>query len=202
MVVSEQARGGVRPAAQGDLERLAEVLLGAFAVDPVHLWMFPHEASRRRRQARLFRRVLSIYAHSGAIWTTEDLAGAALWEPPRQGGPPVSQFFDFLLSIVPVFGCRALTVARAMAPLATLHPREPHWYLAILGSDPSRQRSGVGGALLAPVLRCCDEEGLPAYLEASRAQNIAYYERYGFELIAPYELPGGPSVYRMLRTPR
>ncbi len=193
---------GARPATEADFERLLEVLLGAFAVDPVHLWMFPDQASRRRRQTRLFRRVLSIYARSGAIWTTDDLAGAALWEPPRHDNPTISQFFDFALSVVPVFGCRALTVVRGMAPLATLHPQEPHWYLAILGSQPSRQRSGVGRALLQPVLRRCDDEGLPAYLEASREENIGYYERYGFELIAPYALPRGPSVYRMVRAPR
>ena len=188
-----------RRATGEDFERLAEVLQRAFATDPVHLWMFPDESSRLRRQARLFRRVLAIYARAGAIWTTEDVAGASLWEPPRQSAPTVTQFMDFLLNIVPVFGRRAFTVARAMGPLAMLHPKEPHWYLAILGSDPERQRSGVGRALLAPVLARCDRERLPAYLEASREENIAYYERFGFELIAPYELPDGPSVYRMVR---
>jgi len=201
-VVTDLTCRVARPATPADFERLRQVLMGAFAADPVHLWMFPDPASRSRRQARLFRRVLAIYWHSGAIWTTDDVAGAALWEPPRQGGPTVTQFLDFVLSVVPVFGCRALSVVRAMAPLSVLHPPEPHWYLAILGSEPSRQRSGVGRALLAPVLRCCDEQGLPAYLEASREENIAYYERYGFEFVAPYALPGGPSVYRMLRPPR
>lgn len=191
-----------RPATADDFERLTAVLQGAFASDPVHVWMFPDERSRRRRQARLFRRVLAIYARAGAIWTTEDLAGASLWEPPREGGPGVVQFLDFLFNVVPVFGTRAGKVARAMAPLASLHPREPHWYLAILGSDPGRQRSGVGRAVLEPVLERCDRDGMPAYLEASREGNIGYYERYGFELIAPYQLPDGPSIYRMVRPPR
>lgn len=191
-----------RPATEADFEVLTQVLKGAFEVDPVHLWMFPDPSQRASRQLRLFRRVLAIYARSGAIWTTDDRAGAALWEPPRLGGPTVSQFFDFLFGVVPVFGRRAWTVARGMGPLATLHPPEPHWYLAILGSDPRHQRSGVGRALLAPILRRCDDEGLPAYLEASREQNVPYYERYGFELVAPYALPDGPSVYRMVRRPR
>ncbi len=201
-MVTAHMRSDVRPAASGDLEGLIDVLQRAFAADPVHMWMFPDAATRVLRQRRLFRRVLAIYARNGAIWTTDGIDGAAIWEPPREGSPAVSQFLDFVLSLVPVFGRRALTVARGIAPLASLRPREPHWYLAILGSEPKRQRCGVGSALLAPVLKHCDSEGAPAYLEASRPENVGYYERHGFELVASYTLPNGPSVYRMVREPR
>ena len=59
------------------------------------------------------------------------------------------------------------------------HPKEPHWYLGVLGTDPDHQGKGIGAALLAPVLERCDREGMPAYLESSKESNIPYYERFG-----------------------
>ena len=53
------------------------------------------------------------------------------------------------------------------------HPREPHHYLALIGTDPAHQGRGIGTALLEPVLARCDAEGLPAYLESSKALERA-----------------------------
>jgi ribosomal protein S18 acetylase RimI-like enzyme len=193
----------VKQAVRADFPRLAQALVGAFANDPFHLWLFPEAEGRAARQRLLFDRVLAIYASHGAIYATEDLAGAALWDPPRQGGPSLSELFAFVVRVLPVFGMRAFRIAEGMAPMATLHPAEPHWYLSILGTDPAFQRSGVGTALLRPILERCDAGGTCAYLEASRIENVPYYERFGFEVVAPLPMPrGGPVIYRMKREPR
>ena len=65
------------------------------------------------------------------------------------------------------------------AAVSPFHPRKPHWYLAVLGTDPSAQRSGIGAALIAPTLRRCDDEGLPAFLESSKEANLPFYQRHG-----------------------
>lgn len=146
---------------------------------------------------------MPIYAAHGLIYTNDDLSGAALWDPPRESGPSLTELLSLVFRVLPVFGWRAARVAQGMAPLAALHPEEPHWYLSILGSDPERQRSGVGTSLLRPVLARCDEDGTVAYLESSRIENVPYYERFGFEVEAPFTMPaGGPVVYRMRRSPR
>lgn len=44
------------------------------------------------------------------------------------------------------------------------HPDEPHWYLAVLGSDPTYRGQGFGNALLASRLEQVDAEHAPAYL--------------------------------------
>jgi GNAT superfamily N-acetyltransferase len=78
----------------------------------------------------------------------------------------------------------------------------PHYYLAILGTDPLYQRMGAGSAALQPVLRRCDEEGLLAYLETQKEENIAYYVRHAFELIDKVEVSGAPPVWTLSRQPR
>ncbi|WP_231953336.1 hypothetical protein [Nocardia sp. 852002-51244_SCH5132740] len=46
----------------------------------------------------------------------------------------------------------------------------------------------------------CDETGAPAYLESSKFANIAYYERYGFDLRGELDVTGGgPLLWPMWR---
>ena len=70
------------------------------------------------------------------------------------------------------------------------HLPEPHFYLSALGVDPARQGSGVGTALMRPVLERCDRDGTPAYLETAVARNVLLYERLGFEVVDELVLPG------------
>jgi GNAT superfamily N-acetyltransferase len=83
------------------------------------------------------------------------------------------------------------------------HPRDvQHWYLAVLGSDPSAQGNGFGSAVLAPVLERCDVDGVGAYLESSRERNIDFYARHGFRVTTPLGLPCGPMIWPMWRERR
>lgn len=202
-VTMDPANTAMKSALREEFPELADVLVRAFSLDPFHQWLFPDQAHRLRRQRQLFERVLEIYHRHGIVCTTEDRAGAALWDPPRDRGPSLLELFAFVFRVLPVFGLRSLKVAQGMAPMANLHPEQPHWYLSVLGTDPTRQRSGVGSALLRPVLDRCDREGTAAYLEASRIENVSYYERFGFVVEAPLAMPGGgPVIYRMKRDAR
>ena len=86
---------------------------------------------------------------------------------------------------------RAVPVVRALGPhVCSAQPAaaergrqgaprdadEPHYYLAILGADPLFQRSGRGQRRArSPMLERCDTEGVPAYLETQKEENLAYY---------------------------
>ena len=54
---------------------------------------------------------------------------------------------------------------------------------AILGVEPDAQGQGLGSQVLRPMLDRCDSEGVPAYLESSKATNVPFYERHGFRNI-------------------
>ena len=89
-----------------------------------------------------------------------------------------------------------------LGQMEKVHPREPHWYLAILGTDPPEQGKGVGGSLMTPVLERCDRAGLGAYLESSKPENLPYYERFGFRVTGQFDMPKGPPMWPMWREPR
>jgi len=83
------------------------------------------------------------------------------------------------------------------------HPEEPHWYLGVIGSDPTVRGGGFGQALMRSRLDRVDAEHAPAYLESSNPDNVAYYQRFGFDVTGEIKLPdGGPSMIPMWRAPR
>jgi GNAT superfamily N-acetyltransferase len=98
----------------------------------------------------------------------------------------------------------AARVYRAFELFEDAHPREePHYYLSLLATDPRQSGHGFGLGLLAANLAAIDEEGMPAYLEASNPANVPLYERHGFRVIGHFDLPdGGPRVHTMWRDAR
>ena len=78
----------------------------------------------------------------------------------------------------------------------------PHWYLLVIGSDPSVRGAGFGQALMHSRLDRCNGEHAPAYLESSEQALIPYYNRFGFEQIEESWIPDGPTMIPMWRAPR
>lgn len=183
---------------------VSATLADAFFDDPVMSWILRDEASRIRRLEGLFSTLLrGHYLALGTVWTTPDAEGAALWAPPGQAVIPMSRVLRNGVSMIRALGSRAYVALRALTHVEQAHPKEPHWYLGVLGTRRAFQGKGIGSALLQPVLERCDAEGAPAYLESSKHANIAFYRRHGFEVTGEIRLPlGGPTVWPMWRDPR
>jgi predicted N-acetyltransferase YhbS len=62
-------------------------------------------------------------------------------------------------------------------------PPEPLLYLSHIGVTPERQGEGLGTALMRYGLGVGDQAGVPTWLETSLADNVAYYERFGFRTV-------------------
>jgi ribosomal protein S18 acetylase RimI-like enzyme len=79
-------------------------------------------------------------------------------------------------------------------------PREPHYYLGVLGVDPNDQGKGFGTALLDSIcdLSAADARSSGVYLETSSAASLAFYQRNGFALRGEQDLGGEPlwCVYK------
>jgi GNAT superfamily N-acetyltransferase len=194
----------VRDVVASDADPLAAVLGRAFADDPIWQWMFPRHPERMAamfamllHHARLPNGVSELAEQNGTI-----LAGA-LWDPPGRWRISVAAQLRQLPGLLRVLGTRTFAVLRGLGEIERAHPIEPHWYLAVLGTDPSAQGRGFGSALLTSRLSRCDDLRFPAYLESSKEKNIPYYERFGFRVTGELRLPdGGPTVWPMWRNPQ
>ncbi|GGT97150.1 GNAT family N-acetyltransferase [Actinomadura citrea] len=195
----------VRVADDADAAPIATLLGRAFDDDPVWRWLLPDDASRVRRMTALFGILLRrVHLPHGSTETTgrgDGAEAAALWDPPGLWSVPLRLQAAHAMPLLRILGTRTPATLRALGAIEKHHPREPHWYLAVLGTDPPAQGNGLGAALLRSRLDRCDAEGLPAYLESSKEQNVPYYERFGFRVTRELRLPGRgcPPVWLMWR---
>jgi GNAT superfamily N-acetyltransferase len=192
----------VRRARSEEIDALATTLSRAFDDDPLTVWLFPHDRARRRRLPRFFRALLRVALPLGEVYAADDRRCAAIWNPP--GTFPMGWATDTRLGLLTaaLVGPRIVSRAAGLAQFASHHPRERHWYLQMLGTDPSWQGHGAGSAILGPVLERCDEQGERVYLESSKKRNIPFYERHGFTVSDEIQVPRGPVVWAMWREPR
>ncbi|NNH68876.1 GNAT family N-acetyltransferase [Nocardia uniformis] len=197
----------VRPALTSDIPELGRVLGIAFADDPVMTWSIPDATSRPRRAAIAFATLTRLqFIQHGGVEVAEDdtgaIVGAAVWAPPGQWHTSNATILRAMPHLVRAFGLRTPRAARMSDRMAAAHPRDPHWYLAFIGTLPTARGRGYGRALMSSRLDRCDAEGVPAYLESSKPDNVPYYERFGFEKTGDLDVTkGGPLMWPMWRTP-
>lgn len=191
----------MRPATAADVKPLAAVMARAFYDDPPFKWMLPNPKTRLKQSRRFFAALArgEALARGGVdiVFVDTEVAGAAIWRPP---GHWETEHLRTALSIVRAFGRRTRAAAALAQAIARAHPRDPHWYLFAIGVDPACQGTGVASALLRSRLDQCDHDGLPAYLEASKAASVPLYQHFGFEPTGNPALPdGAPPLTAMWR---
>jgi ribosomal protein S18 acetylase RimI-like enzyme len=171
----------------------------AFVADPITRWVWP-EAHQYLAAMPAFVRAFGggAFTHGGA-YCTNGYAGAALWLPP--GVHPDEERLNEIMEAT------ASPAAREAGPamfeqMATYHPKEPHWYLPLIGVDPAQHGRGHGDALMRYALERCDRDNRPAYLESTNPRNISLYRRHGFELVGAIQAGSSPTLVPMLRQPR
>jgi GNAT superfamily N-acetyltransferase len=192
----------VRPARDGDVDRLAVVLARAFHDDPVTRWVYASERRRPFWATRFFAWQLRRLIPQDVTWTTADGdGGAALWALPGRWREDARDTLSLLRLTLPGVLPRMPRILRGLGQVEVRHPAERHLYLAVLGVDPDRQGTGVGSRLIRPGLDLCDRERLPAYLETGKEANLAFYGRHGFHVLDRLELPKGPPVWFLWREP-
>jgi GNAT superfamily N-acetyltransferase len=190
----------------GDAGRL---FARAFATDPV----ITHFLGGVRRRAvafpAFFRAIIFAnlsYGHVYGAWENGHLVGVAVWTPPSVSAPNAAgrPFASLNHAIVRfLFPHRSQGLYGGFGATASLHPGEPHWYLAFVGVEPNRQGQGVGAQLLAPVLQRADADGVVCYLETPFPASHAFYRRLGFDLgVEAWPFEGAPPIRTMTRRPR
>ena len=186
----------IHPAA-ADADRALGTLTRAFRADPPCRWLFPEEVAFERHFPAL---ALALGAASFRDGTATVLqGGAALWLAP-DAAPDEEAIGALVAEALPEH--RHADAFAVFAAMEARHPAEPHWYLPMVGVEPDRQGSGLGTALMRPVLDICDRTVVPAYLEATTGRSRALYERLGFRVTATIREGGCPPLWCMLREPR
>lgn len=188
----------VRTATSADQGRVVQTVVAAFSADPVTRWSWPQAHEYLSAMPRF------TVAFGGGAFAREsahftgDYSGAALWLPPGEA-PDDEALLKIIEETVPT-SIRS-DLYGVLDQMENYHPKEPHWYLPLIGVDPPHQGKGHGAALLSHALKQCDRDRCLAYLESTNPRNITLYRRHGFKEIGEIQVGSSPPLIPMLRTP-
>lgn len=188
----------IRTASEADAEQLIDTFLLAFASDPIVRWLYPNSHDYLEHFPEFLRLFAGAAFDYGTAKYVDDFSGVALWLPPNVHSDDEA-LAEFIRDTVPEK--RQETALTAFEKLEEYHPTESHWHFAAIGVDPRQQRKGAGSALMKEVLDTCDEQGVPAYLEATNENSASLATEYGFDRLGTIEKGTMPSFIPMVRRP-
>lgn len=197
-----------RKATPNDIEQLALALSRSFEGDPfVDGWLVRADQAQSERRQHLMRVTLKALSRElNETYTSTNLAGCAVWKRPGEHKLPAWRELLLIPSFARVSGVRRIPeLLRAFAQIESLHAKHAphaHYYLHVIGVSPEYQGSGVGSALMAPMMDRFDAENLPAYLETFQPRNVSFYERHGFRVLEEQRLAPLPTGWFMRRDPK
>jgi ribosomal protein S18 acetylase RimI-like enzyme len=191
-----------------DARAAAGVLARAFSDSPVYAAVLgdSDDSSRVRTLERVKRGFVAASVHHGTCRVARDgrdILGVSLVLPPH--AYPLSIRDEILQSA----GCATagptaiVRFLRLSAYLRKRHLTGPHFYLFVLGVEPSHQGRGIGKQLLAKLHARADAENARCYLETEKAVNVRLYESVGYRVVTDEQIPGLSSVrmWTMVRPP-
>lgn len=173
----------IRIADEGDIDHVADLVAISFDhIDVIH-FLVP-DPDRRLPVTRDWYRLYVEHAVGGAgqVVMTEDGAAAAVWFDRTNGGSEPEGYEKRLADLAGADLDRFHHLDRQME---ANHPTDPHWHLLFLAVHPDRWSRGLGSALMDHTHARLDAEGIPAYLEATNAENRKLYRRHGYADMNP-----------------
>jgi ribosomal protein S18 acetylase RimI-like enzyme len=190
--------------ATADQALVSDIIERAFTDDPLLNWIALQDERRLRRIGRLVTTTVDLFMPAGPTCLESEGRGSAVWVKPSAPSLSLRQ----TARVMAMLGCaagflRLPQMIRFYAEFERLAPPEPAFHLFYLAVLPAARGQGIGSALLQPVLKQCDKERIPAYLENSNSANLNFYERHGFRLTRQWRIiKNGPSIWCMYREPR
>lgn len=162
----------------------------------------PDPKRRYHHTQRLFARLYRLAAHQRPlvarldgriVASTNDLVRGAC----RPGALDIVRSLPALALTGPRGGLRT---ARWFTAWGRRDPDQAHAHFGPFGVEPELQGRGIGSLVLREYTRRLDDAGERSYLETEKPENVALYQRFGFEVVEEAEVLAVPNWF-MWREP-
>lgn len=199
----------LRPYVETDRDAVRDLLVAAFSDDPAYAHAFPDD--RERALGIVLPALVSIRASTGGTLTVVEIQDRVVGirsSTRSTNRPGLATYLRHGLARMPfTLGLttlrRMLSADAEMAQLRNLvQPLEAHAYLAQIAVHPDHQKTGAGSALMRDWLDEVDRSQQAAALLTSRAQNVIWYERFGFEIAGQVGIAREFTAWCMVRAAR
>ncbi|MBV9733864.1 MAG: GNAT family N-acetyltransferase [Verrucomicrobia bacterium] len=177
----------------------ADVLARAFVTNPLNIAVFGvDQVSANEAFFRGGLRVMrgrKLVALDGAR-----IIGFIHWVTSPRCQISILEKLAMLPRMIQEFGLqRSLRISSWLATWSKHDPKDPHCHLGPIGIDPNAQGRGIGQRLMSLYCEDLDRTAASGYLETDRPQNIAFYQRFGFEVTHEMPVLGTPNF--LMRRP-
>ena len=175
----------ITAASSSDIDEAVACLATAFAQDPITGFLLQTSQGYRERVTQFFsllmRARIDLKMPVFVARGVDGIAGSAMGYSTLRSEWPVDLTEEWARFEKAIPG---LTDRMAIYDeVATkFKPPAPHYYLGVIGTDPTLQGSGIGTQLLKSFCEVSASDPLSSgvYLETAQASNIRFYERAGF----------------------
>ena len=182
----------IRLATPDDRDPLVGTVVAAFDQDPAFRAFFGSGADFGDLATRFVGSLLDRRLATGSVWMTDDADALAMWDPPAGSvdvPPSTLQLPGDAMARLDAYDARVHAAITA----------EPHWYLGILASHPSRRGEGLARLAAEPGLSAAAAAATPAVLETTNPANVEMYQRSGWIVTETLTDVIGLTVWVMAR---
>ncbi|MFL6261755.1 MAG: GNAT family N-acetyltransferase [Thermoanaerobaculia bacterium] len=195
----------IRDLTPGETDTAAAVLGRGMRDNPLHVQAFGADADARERAlTHIFKGVLRQYVSKGAVlgtFSSEEIVGVCAMVEPGRCQPSGGERLRLLPEAIAGAGLGGtVRLLKWAAAWARHDPKEPHWHLGPVGVERNFQGQGVGTTMLRVFCQRMDALQAMAYLETDKRENVAFYERFGFQVKAQEPVLETPNWF-MVRPP-
>lgn len=199
----------IQPLTSAHIDAAGAMLARAFQEDPGMCHVLPGEAERQKKLPWLMSRAAQLgHLFGEAYVTTQQPGGCAIWLKPGATDISTDKLMKAGFAMAPLkLGFQVIDrfkrIVEHFGQIRKSAMREPHWYLMMIGVDPVRQRQGLAGHLLHPVLAQADAAKLPCMLETAAENSLPCFRKHGFDILNESLLPETQlRVWTLSRKPK
>ena len=173
-----------------------DVLSRAFAKNPTHLAAFGADSVVERNRV-FFRVGLSLFRGRRLVaMEGAKVVGFMHWVESPGCQISLGQKVSSAPSMLRGFGFRStLRVSSWLAAWARNDAAGPHWHFGPIGVDPEAQGKGVGRLMMSTYCSALDAQSMSGFLETDKTENVAFYRRFGFEVVREVEVIGTTTFF-------
>ena len=163
-----------------DKPLIVKILTDTFKNDPCLNWLI-EKVSKKNKMEIIVNYVVDETLCTGSIFFTKDKKAVVLWKNENK-----EKFsFKFIrrnLSFLFKMGIKCVVKNLKMGNLSHVHfPRDSkYYYLYMIGVLNEAQGKGLASNLMNPILKYCQSENIPVFLETANPINIEIYKKKGF----------------------
>jgi ribosomal protein S18 acetylase RimI-like enzyme len=196
--LADQGAIDVRDLRPEEVPEAVGVLARGMRDNPMHVAAYGEDPGRRERShARLMSGLFRLFPAQQPICAVRDgkLVGVTGVAPVGTCQPSPVQRLRLVPTVLALGPGTAARVGKWISRWSKRDLDEPHVHLGPVAVDAHLQRQGIGSLMMREHCRRLDAAREIGYLETDKAENVGFYERFGFEVVGEEPVIGVHTWY-------